>query len=143
MMTDLISIREELDCSIRIWGDGWDGSVPADWYAGREYPSESLNYLYSSARIILNDHHQDMSREGFINPRILDGLAAGSLVITDPVVGLDELLNIPVYKDSQELLALIRNFLADERGRENMIKTASQKLKLFTYEKTVRDILNL
>jgi len=143
LMADLMSIGAAIDCSLKVWGDGWDGTIPAGWYAGREYPAESLNELYSSAKIILNDHHEDMAREGFINPRILDGLAAGTMVITDPVLGIGELFHIPVYHDADELLAMINKYLTDEIGRENIVKNTSEKLNCFTYENSVRIILEM
>jgi spore maturation protein CgeB len=84
--------------------------------------------LYSSASIVLNDHWPDMAAHGFISNRIFDALAAGALVISDPVEGLDALLDgaVPTFSDADDLENLVRRLLADpdertqkaERGME-------------------------
>ncbi len=68
---------------IKIWGWGWKGLIPDEWYGGEYYENALLNELYASSKVVLNDHHDDMRREGFINPRVLDVLASGGFVISD------------------------------------------------------------
>ena len=76
----------ELDTGERelaVWGEGWDGRLPGGAWRGAYYPHEDLNELYASAGEVLNDHHEDMARWGFHNPRHYDMLAvAGEKVPT-------------------------------------------------------------
>ena len=50
-------------------------------------PNHLLSAYYASASIVLNDHWPDMATQGFVSNRIFDALAAGALVISDPVEG--------------------------------------------------------
>ncbi|WP_455429486.1 glycosyltransferase family protein [Methanobrevibacter arboriphilus] len=54
-------------------------------------PNHELNKLYSSCKILLNDHWQDMAKNGFVSNRIFDGLASGAFIISDE------------FKDSKKL----------------------------------------
>lgn len=108
--------------NIKIWGWGWRGLIPEKWYGGEYFENSLLSGLYSSARIVLNDHHEDMQREGFINPRILDVLASGGFVISDNVAGMDEFLDrsVATYNTPDELTKTIDRFIEDTRARDIM-----------------------
>jgi spore maturation protein CgeB len=134
LIDDLLSIRGKIDCNVEIWGNGWDGIVPPEWLRGRYFPNEELNALYSSARIVLNDHHDDMARDGFLNPRIVDAIAAGALPITDPVAGLEEAGNIPVYRNAEELADLIGRYLSNGNAARAIIEQARSNIAGWTYE---------
>lgn len=134
LVDDLLTIRTRLTCRVEIWGDGWEGVVPPDWLRGRYFPNEELNALYSSARIVLNDHHDDMAREGFLNPRIVDAVAAGALPITDPVAGLEELGNVPVYGNADELAQMIGFYLANDIAARAIVEQTRNNITGWTYE---------
>jgi hypothetical protein len=104
---------------VRIWGWGWKGLIPDEWYGGEYYENRRLGELYASAKIVLNDHHEDMRKEGFINPRVLDVLASGGFVVSDSVLGMDEMLDgsVPVYRDPEDLRRIIERYLHDDAAR--------------------------
>ncbi len=129
----LLEQKNALPAVPAVWGDGWEGVVPDSWYRGRFVPNEELNLLYAASALVLNDHHDDMAREGFLNPRILDATAAGSLVITDPVLGLRDLAEFPVYRNSAELAEHIRYLLNHPATRTAMQEAAWKRLSAFTY----------
>jgi spore maturation protein CgeB len=60
--------------------------------------------------VVLNDHWDDMARDGFLSNRLFDAAASGALVVTDPVPGVEELFGGAVlpYRDVAELRALLR-----------------------------------
>jgi hypothetical protein len=140
LMSDLLSIRSGLTCRVEIWGDGWEGVVPPEWLRGRYFPNEELNALYSSARIVLNDHHDDMAREGFLNPRIIDAVAAGALPVTDEVAGLNGLGNIPVYRRADELARMIGFYLENDIAARAIVEQARNKTAGWTYQRAAEVI---
>lgn len=105
---------------VKIWGWGWKGIIPDEWYGGEYYENENLNELYASSKIALNDHHNDMRKEGFINPRILDVLASGGFVISDRVQGIEDIFgnSVPVYDTPEELHRLIDAYINDSEARD-------------------------
>lgn len=115
-------IREmgDLPYRIKIWGWGWKGLVPDEWYGGEYYEYGRLNELYASSKIVLNDHHDDMRREGFVNPRIPDVLASGGFVVSDEVKGMDKLFDnsIAVYRTPGELREVLDYYLHNDPERE-------------------------
>jgi hypothetical protein len=61
---------------LSVWGEGWDGKLPEGaWWQGLYFPHGQLNALYAGAEVLPNDHHADMERWGFHNPRHYDTLA--------------------------------------------------------------------
>ncbi len=58
-----------------------------------------------------------MRTAGIVSNRILDALAAGALVLSDRVEGLEEMLGdtVPTFSSQDELGSLIREYLAGPR----------------------------
>jgi spore maturation protein CgeB len=120
---------------VKIWGWGWKGLVPDEWIGGEYYENGRLNKLYASARIVLNDHHEDMRREGFINPRILDVLASGGFVISDRVKGIEEFFEgaVPVYDTPEDLARLIDRYMKDDDARQELSERGRTIALRYTY----------
>jgi len=74
---------------LAIYGDGWERFIDAEHVREQFLPNESLSAAYRSARIVLNDHWQDMADDGFLSNRLFDAIASGARVVTDPVRGLE------------------------------------------------------
>jgi len=106
---------------LHIWGDMWDGLVDDRYVQGTYYPYERLRELYSSARLVLNDHWDDMRRWGFVSNRVFDALAAGACLISDPVEDLHSLVGDVVVTcgNREELHGEVGRLLAnpEERAR--------------------------
>lgn len=128
---------------VKIWGWGWQGLIPDEWYGGTYYEHRRLGKLYASARIVLNDHHEDMRREGFINPRILDVLASGGFVLSDKVEGMDDILlgSVPSYVTADELRRLIETYVSDEKAREAMSLRGREIALRYNYSSACREII--
>ena len=107
---------------VKIWGWGWKGLVPDEWIGGEYCENEALDRLYAAAKIVVNDHHDDMGREGFLNPRILDVLASGGFVVSDRAAGIEEFFQgaVPVYDDPPHLLQLIDYYLTHDEERKEL-----------------------
>ncbi|MEJ2684347.1 MAG: glycosyltransferase [Candidatus Sulfobium sp.] len=128
---------------VKIWGWGWKGLIPDEWYGGEYYEHRKLGDLYSSARIVLNDHHKDMKREGFINPRILDVLAGGGFVLSDRVEGMDEifLCSVPSYETREELRRLIEMYMTADAERMALSLKGREIALKYTYRNACAGII--
>ncbi|WP_420364970.1 glycosyltransferase [Curtobacterium sp. L3-7] len=94
---------------LAVWGEGWEGLLPEGVHRGVFVPNDELPALYRSARVVLNDHWDDMARDGFLSNRLFDAAASGALVVTDPVPGVDELFHgaVRTYDSVEALRALV------------------------------------
>lgn len=128
---------------VTVWGWGWDGLIPANWYGGMYYENNRLNELYACSKIVLNDHHEDMRREGFINPRIIDVLASGGFVISDSVLGMDELLDhsVVTYETPEDLQRVIHYYMREDQEREMLAKRGREIAVRFTYTGICKKII--
>mgnify|MGYP001069025191 CR=1 FL=1 len=109
----------ETPYNFKVWGKGWENILPEKYYGGRYIDYTRLNELYSSSLITLNDHHKDMSREGFVAVRIFDILASGGFCISDKNFGIEEIFGdaVPQYESPKHLKDLIDFYVnhPDER----------------------------
>lgn len=95
---------------VRLHGPGWRGSVPIEVLGHSSRTRTEAAETYASARIVLNDHWPDMAAGGFVSNRVFDVLAAGGVVVTDPVVGLGDVIDVPtlaVASTPKELATLL------------------------------------
>jgi len=105
---------------LSVYGGDWTGRIPARYLKGDLFPNEDLARLYASAKVVLNDHWPDMRDLGFVSNRIFDVFAAGGIVISDAVAGLDELFGdlVPVYSDPEQLEERVRALITDDDRRK-------------------------
>ena len=103
---------------VALVGQGWRYLAP-EHVAADHVPHEELGALYSSTKVLLADHWDEMRDEGFVSNRIFDALACGSFVIADDVAGLRTLLpgGLEVYGDADDLGRQLRRYLSDEGAR--------------------------
>jgi len=105
--------------NFKVWGKGWERILPERYYGGPYFDNQRLGELYCSSLITLNDHHEDMSREGFVAVRIFDILASGGFCISDKNSGIEEIFgdSVPQYESAQHLRELIDFYMnrPDER----------------------------
>jgi len=111
----------ETPYDFKVWGKGWENALPEKYYGGSYFDNQRLGELYSSSLITLNDHHEDMSREGFVAVRIFDILASGGFCISDKNSGIEEIFgdSVPQYESAQHLRELIDFYInhPDERSK--------------------------
>jgi hypothetical protein len=104
----VVTAALEAGVELSVIGRGWaeHGVVAtADTIANEDLPA-----AYATAGVVLNDHHDDMRREGFVSNRVFDVLAVGGRLLTDEVLGLDDALGIkvPVWRTPEDLARLAR-----------------------------------
>jgi hypothetical protein len=95
---------------LSVYGSDWEELIPPHLIKGTFVPNRDLGALYASAGVVLNDHWEDMRREGFLSNRLFDAVASGARVISDDVAGLDGMFDnsVQVATDAASLARLVR-----------------------------------
>ncbi|WP_182065856.1 glycosyltransferase [Curtobacterium sp. ME12] len=94
VVSDAVALRADL----RVYGPGWGALVPAESLGEASLSRAEVATAYASARVVLNDHWPDMAAGGFVSNRVFDVLASGGVVVTDPVAGLSDVLDVPTLE---------------------------------------------
>lgn len=106
---------------LAVWGGDWGGLIDTRLVAAEFIPNDELRRVYSSAKIVLADHWEDMREHGYISNRIFDALACGAMVLSDSVSGLAERFGdgVAVYGSAEELRDQVELLLGDEHQRRS------------------------
>lgn len=142
IIRDLGDIRS-LPFALEVWGEGWQGLLPPGCWKGLYYPNDELDELYAASGVVLNDHHEDMRREGFLNPRVLDILAAGGKCVSDlnPIIPIALGNSVATYDRSRDLVKTILSVLLSRKEtQEDKRSTPSLKPTEFSFEEAAKAI---
>ncbi|RBQ22786.1 hypothetical protein ALNOE001_14790 [Candidatus Methanobinarius endosymbioticus] len=128
-----------------IYGKGWRNFIPEKSINGIHISNKELNQAYSSCKILLNDHWEDMAEKGFISNRIFDGFASGAFLISDEVKGSEIFKDMLVtYNNKEELNNLIEYYLSNDEERKQKVKNSREMiLTNHTFENRVEEIINI
>jgi len=132
----------ELDVSL--WGRNWERrSINQKWYKGRFFPFWDLPNLYKSAKICLNDHHDEHNTWDYVSFRIFDIVKSGGFCISDYNSGIEKIFGntVVTFKTKEELNSKIKYFLVHPKERKDHIKAAQEKIKNFTAKKEIEKML--
>ncbi|MBT9292495.1 glycosyltransferase family protein [Prosthecodimorpha staleyi] len=138
------AVRAGLD--VGVYGSRWDGLIPEKQIRGTYLPNERLRHHYANAKIVFNDHWQDMKREGFVSNRIFDAGACGAAIVSDDVPGMTDLFGdaVATYRNADDLGATVRALLSDDDRRKAMgAALRSIVLARHTFDHRVSDILDI
>ena len=129
----------EAGLPITIYGPGWK-TAKAPYL-----DNNILRKHYSSAKIVLNDTREGMKEFGFISNRIFDATACETLIITDYMPEIEEIYGdtVPMYKNKEELISLVKYYLDDKNQEERKDKARRAReitLKNFTSDKAATTI---
>ena len=119
------------DIPLSLYGPENDGFAIADYVDNNE-----LHKYYSSAKIVLNDHRDDMRLYGFINNRTFDVTASGGFLISDYMPEIEKIYgdSIPMWKTEEELVALVKYYLNPEHEAERQEKARrAQQITLHNF----------
>lgn len=81
----------KLGLNLRVWGREWNNFIDKKYIVNDYFPNEKLHFLYSSSKIVINDHWEDMKTNGFVNNRVYDVFACGGFVLSDYVKGMEKI----------------------------------------------------
>lgn len=134
------------DKDLGIYGMNWKRFVSRKYIKGKHIPNNQLRKAYSSCKILLNDHWDDMKEKGFISNRLFDGFAAGAFIISDNVKGAAEVFgdSLVTYSNADELHELMDYYLDHDRERiKKAEKGRETVLANYTFAKRVERILEI
>ena len=111
------SVAANID--VGVYGSLWERFLPKQMWRGNHISNHELRRFYSNAKVVLNDHWPDMARHGFVSNRIFDAGACHAAIVSDEVVGLEDLFGdlVSTYQDASDLSRLVAGLKSDEPGR--------------------------
>ncbi len=134
------------DKDLAVYGTDWNGLIDKKYIKGDYIPNRELRKAYSSCKVLLCDHWDDMREKGFVSNRLFDGFAAGAFVISDYVKGVEDIFgdNLVTYDTPEELKLLLGKYLNNETKRKEKSE-AGKKITInqFTYKNRAEQILHL
>ncbi|QUH23768.1 glycosyltransferase [Methanobacterium alkalithermotolerans] len=109
---------------LAVYGKGWEEFIDKEYIKGEHIPNNELRKAYSSCKILLNDHWDDMREKGFLSNRLFDGVACGAFIISDKVKGGEDVFGdrVVFYEGEEDLKNKI-----DEILNNRSIKSPYQK----------------
>lgn len=134
------------DKDLAVYGTHWKKFINQRHIKGNHIPYGELRKAYSSCKILLNDHWDDMREKGFISNRIFDGFAAGAFIISDDVLCSCDIFRdaLVTYKNREELHTLIDDYLNNEYDRIPKAKNGQDiVLNNHTFQDRVKRILEV
>lgn len=100
---------------LNVYGGEWEGIIPPEAVRSTYVENSELGQLYSRSAAVLNDHWNDMRRDGFISNRLFDVVASQGRVFTDRVDGVDDVFGDAVvqYDSPLELVEMLKGNIDD------------------------------
>jgi len=114
-----------------VFGSGWEAVAHFQSIAKGLLPYEQLPDLYASTKIIIDDANHATLRWGSVNSRVFDALAAGALVVTNGVIGANQIFEglLPTYTSQSELQSLLDKYLNDEKARRSLVEQLQRLIR--------------
>lgn len=131
---------------IDVYGLNWHGNIPEKYIKGDYINNNDLHKYYSSAKIVLSDHAEDLAAMGLVINRLYDASAAGAFVISEHSPYIEEIFgdSIPMYKTPEEFKELVDYYLAHpEKRREKADKARAITLNGYTNNHIGRKVKHL
>lgn len=112
-----------------VYGSDWDGMLPPELVRGTYLPNEELRRHYSSAGVVLNDHWEDMRTFGILSNRLFDAVAAGAVVVSDHVAGVEAVFGdrVVTYQTVEDLPAAIERAKRLQHGDGDIPRSIRQE----------------
>lgn len=135
----------ETDFDVSVYGIGWEKFIDEKYIKGEFIPNEELHKYYSSCKILLNDHWDEMREMDFPSNRLFDALACGALIISDKIPSADSIFdgNVITYDGADDLNQKIDYYLNHEEERLKIANKGKEiVLKNHTFDNRVDFILS-
>lgn len=142
ILRDLLPTEHKLS----VYGRHWE-EYPVQEYVVNDYmDNDKVGQAYHDAKILLNDHWDDMREYGIISNRIFDALAVGAFVISDYIPEIDTLFDgaVVTYQTKEDLKEKVDYYLEHDEEREKLAKRGQEiVLSQHTFKERVGAIIRV
>ena len=123
-----VSYAINSNVNLEVYGKYWNGYIPQEYLKGNYIENSDLHKYYANAKVVLNDHREDMQYFGFVSNRIYDVSASGGFVFTDYLKEIEEVYgdSIAMFKNQEEFEEKLQYYLANDDVRKEMSKKAQK-----------------
>jgi hypothetical protein len=132
------SVRSALDAGaeVEVHGADWERFVAPRLIASKAVANDQLGELYCSAGVVLNDHHEDMRRNGFLANRLFDVTACAARLVTDEIDGLTEVFGdvVKTFQDETEMKRLLADPAAAFPSYEARLALAATVMREHSFD---------
>lgn len=135
ILKDLLPTKHNLS----VYGKGWK-NFPVNEHVIAEYMDNAvIKQAYHDAKIVLNDHWDDMIEHGIISNRLFDALSAETLVISDYMPEINETFKeaVVTYKTKEDLDEKIKYYLENDEEC-NRLALIGKKIVLENHTFSIR-----
>jgi len=137
-----ILMATENEYDLKVVGKHWEPFIDKKYIYAEHIDYEKLPWLYSQARIILNDHHEQLAENGFINNRTYDLAALGQFQISDYVFGIEN-LGIVTYTSIEDLIGKIDYYLKNPAERDRVTKINKALVAKHMFSKIAPELMEI
>jgi spore maturation protein CgeB len=112
--------------------------------ASKIVANEDLGPLYCSAGVVLNDHHDDMRRDGFLANRLFDVTACAARLVTDEIDGLADVFGdvVRTFHDETEMGPLLADPASAFAPREVRVALAETVMREHSFDQRAQVLLD-
>ncbi len=118
-----------LDYPLTIYGRHWEAFEEAQKCVREPYmPNDQVGQAYRDAKIVLNDHWDDMKETGIVSNRLFDALAAEAFIISDEMPEIAEIFEgtVVTYKDCKDLKEKVDYYMEHPKEAEKLAERGHQ-----------------
>ncbi|MDY6934500.1 MAG: glycosyltransferase [Spirochaetota bacterium] len=130
--------------NFKVWGTRWENRINSQYIGGQYIDYTNLNEYYAKSKVSLNDHSDEMRKEGFVAVRIFDILASGGFCISDLNHGIDELFRgtVPQYESPTHLKNLINFYIENDKERQELMLQGREIASNYTWDKVAKSLIS-
>jgi hypothetical protein len=140
------SVRSALavGAEVQVHGSDWERFLPPTMIASKTVANEDLGPLYCSAGVVLNDHHDDMRRDGFLANRLFDVTACAARLVTDEIDGLADVFGdvVRTFHDETEMGPLLADPASAFASREVRVELAETVMREHSFDHRAEVLLD-
>jgi hypothetical protein len=140
------SVRSALavGAQVEVHGLDWERFLAPNLIASKIVANEDLGALYCSAGVVLNDHHDDMRRDGFLANRLFDAVACAARLVTDEIDGLWDVFGdvVKTFHDETEMGPLLADPESAFPSREARLTLAETVMREHSFDHRAEVLLD-
>ena len=140
------SVRSALavGAEVQVHGSDWERFLAPTMIASKIVANEDLGPLYCSAGVVLNDHHDDMRRDGFLANRLFDVTACAARLVTDEIDGLADVFGdvVRTFHDETEMGPLLADPASAFAPREVRVALAETVMREHSFDHRAEVLLD-